>query len=65
VTTVRTKANGHVTTVRTRATGWGQSARTAATTHDGRPKPAVLRGAAAVLVSAMVGTGLLLWRRRR
>jgi len=65
VTTVRTQANGHITTVRTRATGLTASARTAATTPEGKPKPAVLGGAAAVVVSALAGTGLLLWRRRR
>jgi len=53
------------TRVRTRATELTRSARNAATTDQGKPAPAVLIGAAAVVVSAVVATSLVLWRRRR
>ncbi len=65
VTTVRTKAGGQLTTARTRATGLTESARAAATTPEGKPKPAVLGGAAAVAATVLAGTGLLIWRWRR
>jgi ElaB/YqjD/DUF883 family membrane-anchored ribosome-binding protein len=53
------------TRVQTRATELTRSARSAATTDQGKPAPAALIGAAAVVVSAVVATSLVLWRRRR
>ena len=48
-----------------KATSLSRTARDAATTDQGKPAPVVLAGAAAVLVSAVVATGLVVWRRRR
>jgi chromosome segregation ATPase len=49
----------------TRATELTRSAKTAATDDQGKPTPTVLGAAAAVVVSAVVAVGLVVWRRRR
>jgi chromosome segregation ATPase len=60
----RQRAADQLTVTRQRAAGLTRSAREAATDDQGKPTPAVL-GAAAALVSAVVATSLLVWRRRR
>jgi chromosome segregation ATPase len=62
-TKLRTKAQ--LNDVQARAKGLTTQARSKATTDDGKPTPAALAGAGAVLASLLLVTGLVVWRKRR
>jgi chromosome segregation ATPase len=62
---VQARAKTQLTDVQARAKGLTTQARSRATTYDGKPQPAVLAGAGAVLASVLLATGLVVWRKRR
>jgi len=65
VNDTKLRARDQLTEVQARAKDLTMQARSKATTDEGRPAPAVLAGAAGVLVSVLVATGLVMWRKRR
>ncbi|MDX6302137.1 MAG: hypothetical protein QOF53_3351 [Nocardioidaceae bacterium] len=62
---VQARAKGQLSDVQARAKGLTTQARSKATTDDGKPAPAALAGAGAVLASLLLVTGLVVWRKRR
>jgi len=65
VNDTKLRARGQLTEVQARARDLTTQARSRATTDEGKPAPAVLAGAAGVLVSVLLATGLVMWRKRR
>src|SRR4051812_25161757 len=65
VNDTKLRAKGQLSDVQARAKGLTTQARSKATTDEGKPAPAVLAGAGAVLASLLLATGLVVWRKRR
>jgi ElaB/YqjD/DUF883 family membrane-anchored ribosome-binding protein len=65
VNDTKLRAKGQLSDVQARAKGLTTQARNKATTDEGKPAPAVLAGAGAVLASLLLATGLVVWRKRR
>ena len=65
VNDTKLRVKGELSDVQARAKGLTTQARSKATTDDGKPAPAALAGAGAVLASLLLVTGLVVWRKRR